>query len=439
MSQFIYAAALLSAGKNSIDPLLVVTGDSIAWVGEAQDPHAPAPGPDDTVTRLDGHILIPGLVNGHTHSAMTLLRGVSDDHGFMPWLAEVQALEQQLTHDDIAAGLQLAMLEMIESGTTSFNDMYVWDAQLLELVRDAGMRVVAALAITRPEQIMFPGVTTKTGRDELAHAVELQRRYEADPQIKIAYGPHAPYSVPREFFAETIEHAKRTGIPVHTHIAESPAETEMVVAETGKRPARYLRELGLYETSAMAAHCVHLDDEEIAEMAASGVALSHCPVSNLKLGNGVARLLDWLQSGVRISLGTDSVASNNTLDLFEELKLATILHRGVLHDAAAITAEQVFEIATRAGAEAIGFGDCGELAVGKKADIVALKTSEANAVPHANLLSHVVFAASGKDVDYVWIGGRAVYAAGEHLTLDAAAVKQRAAESAARIRAAAKL
>ncbi|MBU3994206.1 MAG: amidohydrolase [Actinobacteria bacterium] len=393
--------------------------------------------PGSTPTHdLAGHVLMPGLVNGHTHSAMTLLRGASDDDGFMPWLAAVQAAEQHLTRDDVAAGLQLAMLEMIETGTTAFADMYHWDAGLLELVRAAGMRVLAAPAVFTDEAVGFPGVSPWTGAEVLDATEALAERFAADPHIRLAYGPHAPYTTPPEQLRAIAGRSRRTGIPIHIHVSESAAEVADMIERYGATPAMHLESLGLFETDVLAAHCVHLSPEEIAVFARTGTAASHNPVSNLKLGCGVAPLPELLEAGVRLTLGTDSVASNNSLDLFEEIKLATILHRGVRGDAAAVRASDVLDIATRGGAEAIGFPETGALEPGRLADVIALDVTGAGAIPHPSLVSHLAFSARGSDVRHVFIGGRHVYANGDHLTLDAVDVRARAAAAAERMRAA---
>lgn len=389
---------------------------------------------------LAGHVLMPGLVNGHTHSAMTLQRGVSDDDGFMPWLAAVQALEQHLTHEDVEVGLQLAMVEMIETGTTAFADMYHWDAELIELVRAAGMRAMVALASFTPEAVGFPGVAPWNGAEAILQTEALAERYAGDPQIRVAYGPHAPYTCPPEFLRDIAARAKERGIPIHTHVSESAAEIADIRARYGSTPADHLASLGLFDAELLAAHCVHLTPEEIALFARTGAAVSHNPVSNLKLGNGIAPLPEMLASGIRISLGTDSVASNNTLDLFEEIKTGTILHRGARQDAAVVRAADVIDIATRRGAEAIGFPETGALEPGRLADVIALDVTGTSATPldlaeSGALVSHLGFAATGADVRHVFIGGRHVYADGAHLTLDAAAIRSRAAAARARLRA----
>ncbi len=402
----------------------------IAYAGPAREGSA--------VTHdLAGHVLMPGLVNGHTHSAMTLFRGVSDDEGFMPWLAAVQAAEQHLTHDDVVAGLELAMVEMIASGTTAFADMYHWDADLLERVREAGMRVLAAPAMFTAEAVGFPGVKPWTGAEALDQTEALAERYAGDPQIRLAYGPHAPYTTPPEELRAIAERSKRTGVPIHIHVSESAAEVADIVERYGATPAMHLDALGFFEAEVLAAHCVHLTPEEIEVFARTGTAASHNPVSNLKLGCGIAPLPEFLAAGLRLTLGTDSVASNNSLDLFEEIKTGTIIHRGSRGDAAAVRAADVLDIATRRGAEAIGFPETGALETGRLADVVALDVTGPGATPHASLVSHLGFAARGSDVRHVFIGGRHVYAEGRHLTLDAEQVTARAGRAAERLRAAA--
>lgn len=395
----------------------------------------------DCTHDLRGHVLMPGLVNGHTHSAMTLQRGVSDDDGFMPWLTAVQAVEQHLTRDDIEAGLQLAMLEMIETGTTAFADMYYWDAGLIDAVVSAGMRVLAAPATFTAESVGFPGASSMTGAEVTDLTEQLFERYAGHPQVRIAFGPHAPYTSPADFLADIAARAARNGMTIHTHVSESLTEVSQLRERHGMTPAEYLASIGVFDASVLAAHCVHVTQDEIEMMVRTGAAVSHNPVSNLKLGNGIAPFPDMITAGMRLTLGTDGVASNNTLDLFEEIKTATILHRGARHDSVAVRASEVLDIATRRGAEAIGFADTGSLEVGKRADVIALDTrgsAGAQFVPES-LVSHLGFVATGSDVRHVFIGGRLVYADGTHLTLDAAAVTARARAATRRLRSAAGL
>ncbi|MBL3699674.1 amidohydrolase [Leucobacter luti] len=428
------AAALLTP-EGAVAPAELAFDDA-GRISYAGSPRPDAELPSEAEIRdLPGQVLMPGLVNGHTHSAMTLLRGVSDDEGFMPWLAAVQALEQHLTHDDVAAGLQLALVEMIETGTTAFADMYHWDAELIELVRSAGMRALIAPASFAPGIVGFPGVSPADGAAVTELTEQLAAHYADDAQISIAYGPHAPYTSPPEFLSDIAERAVARDIPIHTHVSESAAEVAQITERYGATPADHLESVGLFAARVLAAHCVHLTPGEIELFARTGAAISHNPVSNLKLGNGIAPLPEWQEAGIRLTLGTDSVASNNTLDLFEEIKTATILHRGARQDAAIVRASDVLDIATRRGAEAIGFPETGALEVGRLADVIALDITGAAATPFdpAALVSHLGFAATGADVRHVFIGGRHVYADGAHLTLDAAEIRTRAAASRARL------
>ncbi|MCS3429367.1 amidohydrolase family protein [Leucobacter aridicollis] len=384
---------------------------------------------------LAGHALMPGLTNGHTHSAMTLQRGVSDDESFMQWLATVQGIEQRLTHDDLVAGLELALLEMIETGTVAFADMYYWDEALIERVRSAGMRVFAALACSATNHVAYPTVSPMTGGEVLDEVERLAEHYREDPLVRVGFGPHAPYTCTPEFLSEVRERALAGGIPIHTHVSESAAEVAQIREQYGKTPGEHLASLDFFDADVHAAHCVHLTASEISTFAETGTSISHNPVSNLKLGNGIAPFPEMIGAGLELAIGTDSVASNNSLDLFEELKHATILHRGARQDAAAVLGPQVLDIATRGGAAAIGFPESGALDVGRFADIVAvdLRGTAAAPLPSESLVAHLVYGATGRDVRHVFIGGRHVYADGEHLTLDADAVRERARKARARL------
>lgn len=397
--------------------------------------------PAEAVThRFDGQVLMPGFANGHTHSAMTLQRGVSDDEGFMPWLETVQNIEQRLTHDDIVVGLELAMLEMIETGTVSFADMYYWDEALIERVRSAGMRVFAGLACSNAEHVAYPGVSVNgappvTGAEVLDETERLAGKYREDPQVRVGFAPHAPYTCTAEFLRHVRERSIAVGVPIHTHLSESPAEIEQLLERTGLTPGDYLDSLGFFDADVHAAHCVHLTQGEIETCARTATSISHNPVSNLKLGNGIAPFPEMLEAGVRVALGTDSVASNNSLDMFEELKLATILHRGARENPSAVIAGTALAVATGGGAEAIGFPESGALAVGRYADVISVDLTGTAAAPLSpeDMVSHIVYSATGRDVRNVFVGGRHLYADGRHLTLEADAIRARAREARVRL------
>lgn len=416
----IRAAAMLT-------PAGIIADAEIEWDEHGRITFAGPSRPDSKPDRvLHEQLLMPGLTNGHTHSAMTLMRGISDDDGFMPWLAAVQAAEQQLTPDDIATGLDLAMLEMIETGTTAFADLYAWDAALIDRVRTAGMRVFASLAVTAFDHAPFPAVTPATGRELLAATVDLAAQYAADPQVRVGFGPHAPYSCTPEFLREVRDLALRHGIPVHTHIAESAAEVETIRAKYDATPVGFLADLGFFDAEVHAAHCVQLAADEPTVLAEAGVSVSHNPVSNLKLGCGIAPFAGMLSAGVEVALGTDSVASNNSLDLFEEIKLAALLPRR--EPGVTVTASQVLHAATAGGSAAIGFPEAGVLEAGKLADVIAVDLGGTAAAPirAAEALAFLGYGATGADVREVWVGGRHLYENGKHLTLDKHEVLERA-------------
>ncbi|MGO2140375.1 MAG: amidohydrolase family protein [Leucobacter sp.] len=419
-----------------LTPAGTVAPAELAFDESGRITYAGAPRPESVVTHdLAGHALMPGLTNGHTHSAMTLQRGVSDDESFMQWLATVQGIEQRLTHDDLVAGLELALLEMIETGTVAFADMYYWDEALIERVRSAGMRVFAALACSATDHVAYPTVSPMTGAEVLDEVERLAARYREDPLVRVGFGPHAPYTCTPEFLREVRSRALAGDIPIHTHVSESAAEVAQIREQYGKTPGEHLASLDFFDADVHAAHCVHLTASEISTFAETATSISHNPVSNLKLGNGIAPFPEMIGAGLELAIGTDSVASNNSLDLFEELKHATILHRGARQDAAAVLGPQVLDIATRGGAAAIGFPESGALAAGKFADVVVLDLRGTAATPLApeSLVAHLVYGATGRDVRHVFIGGRHVYADGEHLTLDADAVRARAREARARL------
>lgn len=424
-----------------LTPEGVVAPAELVFDAEGRITYAGSPRPEDDATArsvtfdLAGHALIPGLTNGHTHSAMTLQRGVSDDESFMTWLDTVQGIEQQLTYGDLEAGLDLALLEMIETGTVAFADMYYWDEGLIERVRAAGMRVFASLACSATDHVAYPAVSPMTGADVLNLVEELAAKYREDPLVRVGFGPHAPYTCTPEFLGEVRERAIAGSIPIHTHVSESADEVAQLRERYGKTPGEFLDSLNFFDAEVHAAHCVHLEPGEIATFARTGTSVSHNPVSNMKLGNGIAPFPEMLAAGVPLAIGTDSVASNNSLDLFEELKHATIAHRGAREDAAAVLASQTLEVATRSGAAAIGFPGSGELAVGKFADVVAVDLMSTSFAPLSpeELVSHLVYGATGRDVRHVFVGGRHLYADGVHLTLDADAVRARAREVRARL------
>lgn len=401
----------------------------ISYVGPARGPA----GPDDA--DLAGHILLPGLVNAHTHSAMTLLRGVCDDAALASWLGVVQSVERRMTDDDVAAGLQLALVEMIRSGTTTFADMYHWTGPLLELVARSGMRVCAAPSVFGADSVGFPAAGAMTARESLDLTERLARDFAGEPHIRLRYGPHAPYTCPPELLTEIASRARRTGLGVHIHLSETAAEVRRTEEMYGRTPIMHADATGLLRVPTLVAHCVHPTDEEIQVLAARGASVSHNPVSNLKLGSGVAPVRRMREAGVALALGTDGAASNNSLDLFEEVKTGTILQRGVAQDPEEASSGDFLAMATSAGARAVGYPEAGVLAPGYWADIIALRTDVPRATPLHSPTAFLAYAARGGDVRHVIIGGDYVLRDGAVTTIDEGAARAAAIESARHLRA----
>ena len=417
------ARQLLRDGEVAYSP---ATG-LITYVGPGRGPA----GPGDL--DVAGAIVLPGLVNAHTHSAMTPLRGYCDDRDLQTWLAGIRAFEDHLTAADIRAGLQLALAEMIRAGTTCFADMFFWDETLLGDVVGAGMRVLAAPAVFGYEAIGYPGASPQTGRDALAATERLAAAFAGEARVRIAFGPHAPYTCPPELLSDVAARAGRLGLPVHIHLSETAYEVEQSLAAHGRTPIGLAHAHGLFDGPVLVAHGTHPTEEDIAVLASSGATVVHSPVSNLKLGAGIAPLAALRAAGVRTALGTDSVASNNDLDLFEEIKLGTIVHRGHHQVSDLVGGGELLDMATREGAAAVGFPSAGALAVGRAADLVVLAVDSSRATPLISPVSFLTFAAGGQDVRRVIVGGRELMRDGVLLTVDESAARAAVADTAARI------
>ncbi|QJC51906.1 amidohydrolase [Paenibacillus albicereus] len=390
---------------------MVVDGDRIAYIGEERPQDA-----DDIAVRIDGsrRIYMPGLINTHGHAAMSLLRGYSDDEALQTWLQDYMwPMEAKFTDADVKWGTSLAVLEMLKSGTTTFVDMYDRMDQVARVVEQSGMRGVlmrGAIGLC-PEEVQ---------REKLAEAVQFAKDWNgaADGRIMTMMSPHAPYTCPPAFIESFVQAAHDLDLPMHTHMSETQAEVEQNVREYGLRPVAHLDRLGLFSRPSFVAHAVHLTDEEIALLAERGVAVSHNPASNLKLASGVARVPELLKAGVAVSLGTDSAASNNNLDLFDEIRLAALIHKGVSGDPTVMPAHQALQLATLGGAATIRQPELGALQAGLKADFIALDADQPHFYPRTDLVSHLVYAASGRDVRDVWVDGRQVVQGGVCLLLD---------------------
>ncbi|TVY04605.1 amidohydrolase [Cohnella terricola] len=393
---------------------MAIEGDRIAGIGSG-------PAPEEEVARatetLDGTglLFMPGLVNTHGHAAMSLLRGLADDLALQDWLQNhMWPTEAKFTSDDVYWGSALAAAEMIKSGTTTFVDMYDHMNRVGEVVDQSGMRASLARGVIGlcPEDVQ---------KAKLNDAIQFAKDWHgaANGRISVMISPHAPYTCPPDFIRKFVEASHELDLPMHTHMSETIAEVEQNVRDYGCRPVEHLDRLGMFSRPTLVAHAVHLNDEEIALLAERRVAVSHNPISNLKLASGVARVPDLLKAGVTVSLGTDSAASNNNLDLFQEISTAALLHKGVSGDPTVVPASEALRLGTVNGARSIGLeGVTGQLKPGLKADFIALNLSKPHFVPHTDYVSHLAYSARGSDVVHVWVDGKQLLRNGQLLTLD---------------------
>ncbi len=366
--------------------------------------------------RLDAHVLIPGLVNTHTHAAMSLMRGLADDLPLMTWLQEHiwPAEQQNVSADFVHDGTLLACAEMLRSGTTCFNDMYFFPEEAARAVDQAGMRAVMGLIV-----IDLPSAWAQDANDYLHKGLALHDELRGHALIRTAFAPHAPYSVADAPLQRIVTLAEELDLPVHMHVHETATEVVQSVKDHGKRPIARLDELGLLGPRLVAVHMTQLTEAEIAHCAERGVHVVHCPESNLKLASGfcpVARLLD---AGINVALGTDGAASNNDLDMLGELHTASLLGKGVAGDASALPAHTVLRMATLDGARALGLDEeTGSLVPGKSADLTAVRLDDIETTPVYHPLSQLVYAAGREQVTDVWVAGRQLLREGELTTLD---------------------
>lgn len=373
-------------------------------------------------------VALPGLVNAHTHAPMVLLRGYADDLPLSSWLSDkIFPAEAKLTADDIYWGTLMACVEMLRTGTTTFADMYFFEDVIAKAVSEVGIRASLTRGVV--------GLDPEAGR-KLDEAVEFAQKWNgaAGGRITTMIGPHASNTCPFEFHHEVASRASKLGLRIHTHIAETKGEVEDVRREYGVTPVELLREAGIFDNPVMGAHCVHLTDEDLEIMKESGAVPVHNPGSNLKLASGIARVPDMLKMGIPVALGTDGAASNNNLDMFEEIRLAALIHKGVTLDPTVVPAMTVLEMATINGAKALGLEDkIGSIEVGKRADIVLLDATGIRLRPRTDVVSHLVYSAEGPDVEMVLVDGKVVMEQGRVTTVNQEGVLAKAEECSRRI------
>ncbi|MBL4800700.1 MAG: amidohydrolase family protein [Emcibacter sp.] len=380
----------------------------------------------------EDRILLPGLINGHTHTAMVLFRGMADDLALMTWLTEyIFPMEGQFVDPEfIEAGMRLACLEMIRGGTTTFVDMYFYGDRGADEVEACGLR-----AIMGAPSIDFPSPGFTGWEDSFSAAVAfVKNRKSPSGRVIPAFAPHAPYTVSAEHLAEVSRMAHELNAPITTHLSEDRAELVQIKERYDTTPIQHVKNMGLMNHKLIAAHVVHPTDEEIKILADYKVGVIHNPTSNLKTAAGIAPVPKMLAQGVLMGLGTDGAASNNDLDMWEEIRLAALIHKGVQYDATVMPAETVLRMATSGGAKAIGLDHLvGDIAVGKRADLIQVDLSGPHMTPLYDVISHLVYAASSSDVVTTIVDGHILMEEGHFMTLDAKEVRKKANEIAARI------
>jgi len=403
------------------DVLVDQSSGEILDVGETE--------PGDEVLDADGCLVMPGLVNAHCHAAMTLLRGYADDKPLDAWLQEdIWPAEGELTEGDVRAGTDLALVELIRSGTTAFADMYFHVPEIAEAVEEAGVRAR-----------LGHGVVT-VGKDDgdayrdNEESLEIAREYDgiAGGRVKTAYMPHSLTTVGEQYLREFVAEAREHDVPLHFHANETTDEVDPIVAEEGERPLAYADDLGMLTDEDFLAHGVHTDATEHDLLAERGASVVHCPASNMKLASGMAPVQAMREAGVNVALGTDGAASNNDLDLFDELRDAAMLGKLAADDAAAVPAEAAVEMATTGGARALGF-DSGRIEAGANADLAVVDFSAPHLTPVHDYVSHLAYAATGGDVRHTVCDGTVLMRDRELQTLDEAAIRERAASRAAAV------
>jgi 5-methylthioadenosine/S-adenosylhomocysteine deaminase len=362
------------------------------------------PGYEEVV--LKDHALIPGLVNAHTHAAMSLMRGLADDLPLMRWLQEHiwPAEAKHVSAEFVRDGALLACAEMLRGGITCFNDMYLYPEAALEAALACGLRSAHGIIV-----IELPSAYASDADDYLQKGLAVRDRYLDEPLVSFTLAPHSPYTVSNDSFKKIATLAAELDLPVHIHLHETAEEIERSRAEHGVRPIERLERLGLLGPNLIAVHAVHVDKQEIELLARHGCSVVHCPSSNLKLASGFAPVASFLEKQINVALGTDGAASNNRLDLFQEMRTAALLAKAVAADAQAFPAHAALRSATLGGAQAMGLGErIGSIRPGKAADLVAVDLSAPELSPCYHPVSHLVYAAGREHVSHVWVAGESL-------------------------------
>ena len=388
----------------------------------------------DQIIDATGHVVIPGLVNTHTHAPMVLYRGLADDLALMEWLTKYMfpAEAKTVSREFVRAGTRLAALEMIQSGTTTYADMYYFEEEIARTTKAAGLRGVLGQTI-----IQFPVADAKTPAEALRRAETFVVEFKGDALITPAVAPHAVYTLDAQTLTAARALSRRHGVPTLIHLAETADELQTSQERFKTTPVRYLDRLGFLGAGVLAAHAVWVSEPEVAMLQTRGVAVSHNPESNMKLASGTAPVTDYLRAGVSVGLGTDGAASNNDLDMFEAMRVASLLQKVRTGDPRALAAGAALEMATIGGARALGLASqIGSLEPGKRADLIAVSMNAARQTPMYDPVSHLVYTTRGDDVRTTIVNGRVLMHDRKALSLDEATVLAEARAWASKVRAA---
>ncbi len=406
--------AVLPQGAEDViqETSLYIEGDRIAAIGDE-----PAGFSEDKVIDGKDKLVIPGLINCHTHSYMSFMRNVADDLSFMDWLfGTIDPIEQQMTDEDTYWGANLAIIEMMKSGTTCFNDMQMNIHQTTRAVKESGMRAVVCRGLVGSGN-------DEAGQSRLRQAYEERDAAKDCDRLTFKLGPHAPYTCDDAFLKIVAEEAKKENMGIHTHLSESESEISQMQEKYGCTPIALAEKCGIFDVPAIVAHCVQVTDEDIDILKNKNVSVVTNPASNMKLGNGFAPVARMLEKGVNVCLGTDGAASNNCLNMFHELSLLTLIHKGTGRTPQCISAKEGFRIATINGARALGLEkEIGSIEVGKKADLAILDLNTPSLTPRNNLIAGLSYSANGSEVDTVIINGQVTMEGRKILTMDEALV-----------------
>jgi 5-methylthioadenosine/S-adenosylhomocysteine deaminase len=350
-------------------------------------------------------LVMPGFINTHTHAAMTLFRGLADDLPLKSWLEDYiwPAEAKYMNPENVAIGTKLGLIEMLKSGTTTFNDMYFFEDTVGEIAENFGIRAFLGEGI-----LHFPTPNSKSVPNAIEYTLKLIKKWRNHPLISVSFSPHAPYTVPKEFWQEIDTLARQENVLIHTHIAETASENQFISQNDSESPIQYLEKAGFLNDRIIAAHCIHLNDRDIEICKERNIGIAHNPTSNMKLASGVAPLSKWNHLP-KISLGTDGATSNNNLSMLKEMNICALLHKIHNNDPKIAPAEKMVEMATICGAKTLHKeNEIGSLEVGKKADLIFLNLQEAHCVPFFNPYSYLVYAAQSSDVETVIINGKMI-------------------------------